>query len=169
MPIRRKHTPQKTLAAANYFLSKAAEEGVPIDPLKLQKLVYFAHGWHLAVTGEPLIDEHVEAWPYGPVIPSLYHRFKSYGADPITDLVYVRGPTGELYPPLPTDTDTLNVLNKVWQQYGRYSAVQLSNLSHATGSPWEQTWNQREQNGTRIDNGKIHRHFLSAARSRQVK
>src|SRR5258708_4237314 len=105
--------PWKTLAAANFFLAKGLEDGVSIDPLKLQKLVYFAHGWHLAVTGKPLIDEYVEAWPYGPVIPSLYHRFKSYGADPITDLVYVRGPTGELYPPLPTHTETPSRLNKV--------------------------------------------------------
>ncbi|HEV3459735.1 MAG TPA: type II toxin-antitoxin system antitoxin SocA domain-containing protein, partial [Thermoanaerobaculia bacterium] len=108
------------------------------------------------------------AWPYGPVIPSLYHRFKSYGADPITDLVYVPGPTGELYPPLPTDTDTLSVLNKVWQQYGRYSAVQLTNLSHAPGSPWAQAWGQGEQSGIPIDNGVIHSYFLKTARSRQA-
>jgi len=44
--------------------------------MKLQKLVYYAHGWHLALNNEPLIDEQVECWQYGPVISSLFHEFK---------------------------------------------------------------------------------------------
>jgi uncharacterized phage-associated protein len=134
--------PLKTLAAANYFLSRGKAERVPIDPLKLQKLVYFAHGWHLTVTGEPLIDEYVEAWPYGPVIPSIYHAFKEFGNNPITNLAYVGGVA-----PMPTDPNTLSVLDRVWDTYGRLSGIQLSNLSHAPGSPWEQAWNRAQEMG----------------------
>lgn len=161
--------PLKTLAAANFFLAKGAEEGVPIDPLKLQKLVYFAHGWHLAVTGEPLIDEPVQAWQYGPVIPSLYQRFKRFGSSPIAQLGYATGLNGDPYPPMPTDARTINVLDKVWQEYGRYTAVQLSNLSHEPGSPWARVWAQGRSEATPIDNGSIHRFFYETSLSHRAK
>ena len=51
--------------------------------MKIIKLVYIAHGHYLAKNDSPLFTEKVEAWDYGPVIPSLYHEFKIYGAFPI--------------------------------------------------------------------------------------
>jgi uncharacterized phage-associated protein len=76
-------------AVANAILDKAQAESPPvaIDHMKLQKLVYITHGWHLAVTGEPLIEEVVYAWPYGPVIPPLYHQLKGCGARPIAEKI----------------------------------------------------------------------------------
>src|SRR5437870_3577302 len=71
-------------AIANYFLDLAKLANQELNPMKIQKLVYYAHGWNLALDGQPLIDEAVEAWTYGPVIPSLYHEFKKYGGGPIT-------------------------------------------------------------------------------------
>jgi len=67
--------PLPSAAVANYFLDLGLRESIPITPLKLQKLVYFAHGWYLGFTGEPLLNEGIQAWEYGPVIPSLYHDF----------------------------------------------------------------------------------------------
>ena len=59
---------------ANYFLSLCDEDaGDLISNLKLQKLVYYAQGFHLAISGEPLFDEKIMAWEHGPVIPQLYH------------------------------------------------------------------------------------------------
>jgi uncharacterized phage-associated protein len=55
-----------------------------MTPLKIQKLVYFLHGWHLAVRADPAIGESFEAWPYGPVLSSLYQQFKGFGRSPIT-------------------------------------------------------------------------------------
>ena len=77
---------------ANWFLDRADKDGKPLDPMKLQKLIYFAHGWHLALTSKPLINEHPEAWAYGPVIPSIYHRFKKYGRDAVQNRL-VLGPS----------------------------------------------------------------------------
>src|SRR4051812_38412301 len=77
----------KPKAIANYFLDLAEMDNEKIQPLKMQKLVYFAHGWYMAFMGDPikpLLDEYVEAWQYGPVIPDLYHAFKSFGSNPIT-------------------------------------------------------------------------------------
>jgi len=40
---------------ANYFLDLADRDHVFVSPLKLQKLVYLAHGWSLALRGRPLL------------------------------------------------------------------------------------------------------------------
>ena len=67
---------------ANYFLSKYGVD-YNITPMKLVKLVYIAHGWHLGITNNALIDENPEAWKYGPVIPRVYHTFKKFGKNPV--------------------------------------------------------------------------------------
>ena len=71
------------LETANYFLSLAAEHDDELDQLKLQKLCYYAQGYNLAMRGEPLFDEPIEAWEKGPVVRDLRRHFGSYDAHPI--------------------------------------------------------------------------------------
>ena len=44
---------------ANEFLRLASVDGRAVDLMQLQKLVYVAHGWCLAASGQPLTGE---AW-----------------------------------------------------------------------------------------------------------
>ena len=76
--------PLPAKAVANYFLDKAKNAHRPLTPMKLQKLVYIAHGWHLALFDASLIRERVQAWRWGPVIEDLYHEFKEFAKQPIT-------------------------------------------------------------------------------------
>jgi len=78
--------PYPALAIANEFIKVARERNKQLTPMELLKLVYFAHGWYLALSGVPLINEPVQAWRFGPVIPSIYHAFKRYGSGPIIAL-----------------------------------------------------------------------------------
>jgi len=125
--------PYSPLAVANYFLEKSKSEGKATSQMKLQKLVYFAHGWHLALYDQPLINEGVEAWTYGPVIYSLYKEFKSCGNEPIDHLA------GEPKPPQINfnNHELKTFLDKVWDTYSNLSAFQLSNLTHESDSPWK--------------------------------
>jgi uncharacterized phage-associated protein len=68
---------------ADYFIYLANETGSYISNLKLQKLVYYAQAWHLALKNRPLFPEDFEAWIHGPVIPSLYRTYKEFGWKPI--------------------------------------------------------------------------------------
>lgn len=156
-------------AIANFFLDIAKKEKTHITPLKIQKLVYISHGWYLALTnGQPLIDdEYVEAWQYGPVFPSLYHEFKHYGratiANHATDITFA-GDDFEISTPRikENDVDTQDLLNKIWEVYGNFTGLQLSNITHATDTPWEST--QREHKGMRnvhIPNGLINEYYQS--------
>jgi len=137
-------------AVANEFLSLAKADGETVSPMKLLKLVFIAHGWYLAFTKQPLIQERVEAWQYGPVVPDLYHSFKQFGNDPITEeasdwriregkIVLI---TPRIAPSAndPFASSAKNLIAKVWQSYGKYSAAQLSSTTHLPGSPWQQTY-----------------------------
>ena len=71
------------IAVANAFIDIAADNGFYLTNLKLQKLVYFAHGWYLAFADAPLITDEIQSWRYGPVIHNLYSALRHYGSRPI--------------------------------------------------------------------------------------
>lgn len=130
------------LAVANFFIKQAIKEGNEITQLQLLKLVYIAHGWYLGMNGEPLLSEGVQAWKYGPVVPEIYHYFKSYGNAPINSLAQIF--TGEKYIiPEVTNEDEKRFLDKIWQIYKEFSGLELSTLTHMQGTPWYITWHER--------------------------
>jgi uncharacterized phage-associated protein len=111
---------------ADYLLALAHEAGEPITPLKLQKLVYYAQAWHLALhDGAPLVADDFLAWVHGPVARALFDRFRNYQWNPISE-------------PVPTPTLPAAVrahLDEVMDVYGGYSAWDLERLTHAE-EPW---------------------------------
>jgi uncharacterized phage-associated protein len=137
-------------AVANYFLEVAKAEGKTIDPLGMQVLVYFAHGWNLAVYGRPLITQRIEAGPNGPIIRDLYEDFSRFGYAPITEPAMkwsvVPGSSRAIkseYPPI-SDPDTLGLLDSVWEAYRGFTSIQLFNMTHDPGSPWTMAIEQRQ-------------------------
>jgi uncharacterized phage-associated protein len=138
---------------ANEFLKIAKEKGDALTPMKLQKLVYFAHGWYLALTGQPLTSERIEAWKYGPVIPALYHEFKIFGTDPITSSATAFELVGGKAAFKITNLDECgadqeeidkvkSLIARVYDVYGQFSAVRLSNSTHMLGTPWQQVYRE---------------------------
>lgn len=53
---------------ANFFLDAAERNQTTLSITSLLKIIYFAHGWHLAEFGLPLIGQPFEAWQHGPVV-----------------------------------------------------------------------------------------------------
>jgi uncharacterized phage-associated protein len=134
--------PYSAKSIANFFLELARVEGSPVTPMKLQKLVYYAHGWYSGHTEKPLIDETVEAWQYGPVIESLYHEFKTYGAKPIETLATELNIDELQVKPVspPSEEPIRKFLKSVWNSYSKFTGLALSEMTHASGSPWDITW-----------------------------
>jgi uncharacterized phage-associated protein len=160
--------PFQAKSIANYFLEKGRQEGIEISPMKIQKLVYFSHGWYLAANNEPLINEQIEAWAYGPVVPSLYKAFRQYGRDtitsPATEVIFPTGQTGILNAafvpvPPPSDTGVTSFLDVIWDLYKDFSAIQLSNFTHAADTPWSKTWRHDLPNNTDIPTELIREYF----------
>lgn len=125
--------PYSSVAIANRFLDLARRDGVKLTPMQLQKLVYFAHGWHLGFEQGPLSAEHAQAWQWGPVFPKLYHAMKRWGGGPIEERVKLNG--GE--PVIPASADfPWRLIDRAWEVYGHMSGPALSQLSHDPEGPW---------------------------------
>ncbi|MCL2064970.1 MAG: DUF4065 domain-containing protein [Candidatus Cloacimonetes bacterium] len=119
---------------ANYFLVCQDEDaGEFMSHLKLQKLVYFAQGFYLAIFNKPLFDELIHAWDHGPVCTKIYNKFDKYKKKPL---------------PLP-DIDVFSVftpeqhqvLDIVLNRYRKFSAWELRNITHSEG-PWKKTYSK---------------------------
>ncbi len=115
---------------ADYFLAKQDEDsGDTISNLKLQKLVYYAQGYYLAIFDKPLFNEEIEAWTHGPVVPELYHRFKEHGATSIpaiSDLDISK-----------FDDEVQGFLDEVYDVFNQFSGWTLRNMTHEE-LPWKQ-------------------------------
>ena len=109
---------------ANYFLKRQdLDAGDLMSNLKLQKLVYYAQGFCLAMTGKPLFQEPIEAWEHGPVCVPLYHFYKEHGSGAIP-IPYA----AEAYTIF--TEEVRDVLDLVHTYYGQFSAWKLRNLTH---------------------------------------
>ena len=124
-----KKAPVSALLIADFFIRKGIESRNPVNPMKLQKLIYFAHGFHLALyNNTPLIKEEICAWKYGPVIASVYEQYKHYGNRPIDSIKFRK---------LNLEPNLVEFLEFIWSSYSEYSAIRLSNLTHVENSPWD--------------------------------
>lgn len=141
-----------SLAVANEFLILGSQDEQLLTPMQLIKLCYIAHGWYLAFTSKELITEPIEVWKHGPVIPSIYHAFKTYGDNSIvTTAKFLPEPSSD-YQDLDLDfeelllpdweTDKKKVIRWVWKHYRKYDGYQLSQLTHKEDSPWFQARQQ---------------------------
>jgi uncharacterized phage-associated protein len=158
--------PYPAVAVANFFIEAALDDPdvEPLTQMKLQKLVYISHGWHLARHGEPLIKEPVEAWRFGPVIRDLYSRAREYGSRPIPKPL--NGSKSREEPDViripSSDERTLNFLRSVWNSYKGFNAVQLSAMTHREDTPWHEVWDQDSgqlRGSTRITSDSIRSHY----------
>lgn len=116
---------------ANQLLLYSADKGGELmTNMKLQKMLYYQQGFHLAYFGTPLFDEDIEAWMYGPVVPAIYEEYKSNGRNGIE-------PNRELAFSFEQKKE-LALFNEVCKVYGAYSAIGLMNMTHEE-MPWKST------------------------------
>lgn len=133
------------MSLANYMVDLAHDEGRDIGLLRLVKLVYIAHGHMLALTGKSVLDprfDKVEAWKYGPVIPSVYHSFKHYRNNPIQGKAVVMTDGMAFSEPSLKSEDARKICDYVWWRYDAYTDSELVTLLHKRGTPWEVTYEE---------------------------
>lgn len=123
------------LKLANTFLARHAG-GFGLQHMKLQKLCYYAYGWWLSAYEEPLTDKGPEVWKYGPVFSDLYDDLKTWG-----NAAIVAPQTGHTFnqaAPVTDNPEHHGLVDWIWRHYGKYTAIQLSEMTHAPGTPWRQ-------------------------------
>jgi uncharacterized phage-associated protein len=120
------------------YLRDNDPRNLELSNLKLQKLLYYSQGYYLALTGDPLFDEPIEAWKYGPVVRDIYHEFRVYG---------------ELNIQRAVDSNDINhltdkqkkVIAYVWVKLGELSAGTLVDMTHSE-TPWLNAWYYKKNN-----------------------
>ena len=116
---------------AQWFLNKSS-----MSMKKLQKMCYYAYCWYIVFFNDiieentdyniiTLCSEQFQAWIHGPVLPSLYDKYKKYGWQDIPRILNIPQLTDELE----------DLLQQVWDAYGEFSADDLESLSHQE-MPW---------------------------------
>lgn len=148
-------------SVANKFLRLAKENNDSLTPMQVLKLVYIAHGWMLGLYGRPLIDDEVQAWQYGPVIPNLYNSLRSYKGQPVTREIPQLWASD-------LDRQQEDIVQQVYKMYGQRSGADLSRLTHAVGTPWYVTY-EPGVFGSVIPTDLIEDHYHRLAVSRGAK
>lgn len=75
---------RKAKSVANYVIAYGMKIGHPINNLQLQKILYYIQVHFLKKKGIPFFKDEIEAWQFGPVIPTVYYQYAAFGPAPIT-------------------------------------------------------------------------------------
>lgn len=115
---------------AAILLREAIERSSPLDQMQLQALVYIAHGWRLATSGDPLTGDRPIITPFGPEYERLARALRRCGARQVE--------VSDLSPADFTilDQDEVNLISSVIDAYGDLTAAQLATFSRDDDSPW---------------------------------
>ncbi len=140
---------------ANQFVDRSYEY---LSQLKLQKLTYLAHGWHLAIKGSPLVSGNIEAWDNGPVFRSVWNRIRDFGRDEEGHIL------NSEKKPFKAELEEFEreLMDHVWERYGDYPAMRLSHMTHQPNTPWAQAYFEQGRNAI-IGNDVTKEYFLKLA------
>ena len=135
-PVHKNH--KKTLIVAQYIIDKSKTCARPaVTPMKLNTMVYIAHGYMLGRYGKPLLDEPIMAWETGPFVNGLYIHTRKYKSQPVDSLVHYK------FQCL-SDIERA-VLDEVIHVFNGFPAAQIRQSTHHSDTPWYQTWYPDEQ------------------------
>lgn len=106
---------------ANWFLNKES-----MSHKKLEKLIYLAYSYTLVILNQKLFDNEFYAYVHGPIVKAIYSQYQDYGLSEI----------GKINIKPKFDNDTEDVLEQVWQVYGKYDGIELESIVRQT-TPWQ--------------------------------
>lgn len=118
------------ISAMQAAKAACAASGWTLSNLQLHKILYIAHMVFSGRNGEPLIsDERFQAWPYGPVLPSVYRYASSYGSSNIQN-IFNHVPDAD-----PSSEEYKNIVQAV-QALGSLDPFRLVDITHEPISAW---------------------------------
>lgn len=150
------HDPKAT---ANEFINRGIGNKHPLTHIEVQKLMYFAHGWMLAIHGRPLNQGTWEAWQYGPVQPEVYYNLRGYRGKPIIDPIPA---------PAETFTDEERTIIDFVYNYRSLGPFQLVGITHSPGGPWKRVWQANGSSSGPISDEMIQEYFTGLLRRNRV-
>jgi len=120
---------------AKYIINQNSPDDGDVSNLKLQKLLYYCQGFHLALNRSPLFTAIIEHWDHGPVVPESYHEYKHYGKTPI--------PAVPCFDANCINDESRSVIDEVLKVYGQFAPWKLRDMTH-NEPPWANTTDREE-------------------------
>ena len=129
---------------ANTIIQLSTNNNIKTNLLKLMKLSYIVTGYCLYFDFDPFIED-IQAWQYGPVIPSLWHEFKDFSLHkPINRLSKDMDMEGEIFTPIiendsedKLDSLLFDIIVYVMEKYSEKKGWELVDKTHEEFTPWE--------------------------------
>jgi len=143
---------------ADYFLSLVDKESAEsISNFRLQKLVYYAQGYHLAMYGKALFNEPIEAWDNGPIINVLLEKYKPFKSNPIDK--------PEKMDLSKFSEDVKQLLAAIIKKYGQFGPAKLRDITHEE-LPWINGFAKTDKI---IADADLKQYFMTQIEGKQIK
>lgn len=125
-----------TTTVANTILRKASEYDAEVTCLKLQGILYFLASHYAKITNKKLFNENFETWTHGPILPSIYRKFGSHGAEPIKG--YAKDAAGVAeFVNLQDNKTFRTVLDDVYDATINHTGTHLRQITRNAKSAWD--------------------------------
>ncbi|WP_421723369.1 Panacea domain-containing protein [Bauldia sp.] len=151
---------------ANFLLAHYDADRFDLSNLRMNKLLYFIHGWGLVELHRGLVRNHFEAWQLGPVVRSVYQAFRCHGDKPISEpACYFDYSTGDNRS-IPYDDIHAKhrlLVQSAFEAHAAHSTADLVAMTHEPGGPWSQVIaanSSQNTRSTRIPDPMIRDYFL---------
>ena len=73
----------KIINVAEYIVDMSTKLNMPCTNLLLNRILFEIQKKGTKEFNRYILDETFEAWPIGPICPTIYYRFCGFGAEPI--------------------------------------------------------------------------------------
>lgn len=149
---------------AKEVISYSNEKDFSISNLKLQKVLYFIQAIFLNEYHRACFSDDIEAWAFGPVVPSVYRQYKIFGANSIPTTVFNKNNFASIFALTSYETneiiskDDINIIHNIVNELSSYTASELVEITHSQ-SPWINAYMPRLNNI--ISNDSILEYFSS--------
>lgn len=117
---------------SKYIIKKCVEDGHPISNLQLQKILFFIQKKWLSIYDFPAFCEPIQAWKFGPVVPSVYNMFCGNGA------MAIMGCSSYKNEEMQED----DMLNGIIEEKRELDPWELVEETHAPGGAWDLTYSK---------------------------
>lgn len=124
----------RALDIARYIIERCRDNNRPISNLKLQKILYFVQAEFLVTKNQPCFAEEIQAWDFGPVVPSVYYEYRMFGSANIPCI-------GRSLTTRPIPAKDRVILDGIIDECSRYSASALVEITH-NQTPWIEAYEQ---------------------------
>lgn len=124
----------KASDVARYIIERCKEKNRTVSNLKLQKILYFVQAEFLVTKNQPCFIEAIEAWDFGPVVPTVYFEYRMYGGANIPCI-------GKSKVKQLISARDQKILNGIIDECSQYSASALVEITH-NQMPWMEAYNQ---------------------------